>query len=508
MKIFPTSSIKRIDAYTIEHEPIPSLMLMERAAAELTKAIVASSHQGRFAVFAGPGNNGGDALAVARMLAVAGYIVDVWLVAPGGRVSPDCEANLRSLQAMEGGGFALSLSIVEKEFLPPLLAPGAVVIDGLFGNGLSRPVDGLFAEVIHCINACGNTVYAIDIPSGLMGEDNSGNIDANIVRATKTFTLQFPKLSMLFAENEKFVGEFKVLDIKLSREMMEREQTPYFLTERCDVVPLVKTRGKHVHKGDFGRALLVAGSEGMAGASVLAARAALRSGTGLLTLCVPRCNNEILQRAVPEAMTLPDQCSTHISTAPSFEKYTAVAVGPGLGQHSDTESALLALIDACRVPIVVDADALNILSRHKEYFARLPQGSVITPHIGEFHRIVGICANSYERLQRARELAQSNNICVVLKGAYTAVVTPEGDCFFNTTGNPGMATGGSGDTLTGVLLALLAQGVTAVDAARIGVYVHGFAGDLARDKVGETALIASDIVDALPECWKELEVKN
>lgn len=504
MKIFPTASIKRIDAYTIEHEPIPSLLLMERAAAALTRAIAEDAPQGSFAVFAGPGNNGGDALAVARMLAVAGRTVDVWLVAPDGRLSPDCAANLQSLKAMQSGNFALALHIVDSGFNAPQVAEGTTVIDGLFGSGLTRPVTGVFADVIHYINGCNGRVFAIDIPSGLMGEDNGNNVSDNIVRATKSFTLQFPKLSMLFAENSCFVGSFEVLDISLSREAMEKEPTPYFLTRKCDIAHLLPVREKHSHKGDFGRLLLVAGSEGMAGASVLAARAALRSGAGLLTVRPPRCNNDILQRTVPEAMTLPDACETHISSVPPCDKYTAVAVGPGLGQHPDTEKALLALIKGCTVPMVVDADALNILSRHKEYLSRLPQGSIITPHIGEFTRLAGPCRNSYERLQQAMAMARENNLCVVLKGAYTAVITPQGCCHFNTSGNPGMATGGSGDVLTGVLAALLARGLPAVDAARLGVYIHGAAGDLACAGVGEMALIASDIVDALPECWKNL----
>lgn len=505
MKFFPTASIKRIDEYTIKNEPIPSLLLMERAAAALTKAIVEDSPCGSFAVFAGPGNNGGDALAVARMLAVAGRTVNVWIVAPGERLSPDCAANHQSLSAMQEGNFPLTLHIVTDKFEPPLIAADAVIVDGLFGSGLSRPVEGLFATVIRFINSCTNRVLAIDIPSGLMGEDNSNNIEENIVRATRTFTLQFPKLSMLFAENERFVGPFDILDISLSREAVEAEPSLYFLTGRCDILPLSPAREKHSHKGNFGRALLVAGSEGMAGASVLAARAALRSGAGLLTLYIPRGNNEILQRTVPEAMTILDACVTHISSPPSCEKYTAVAVGPGLGQCAETEKALLALIDNCRVPMVVDADALNILSRNRNYLSRLPQGSIITPHIGEFTRLAGVCGNSYERLRRVVELAREHNLCIVLKGAYTAVVTPQGCCHFNTSGNPGMATGGSGDTLTGVLLALLAQGLSAVDAARLGVYVHGAAGDVAAGKMGETALIASDIAEALPAVWRELE---
>lgn len=502
MKIFPTAAIKQIDAHTIENEPIPSIMLMERAAATLTRAILARYPGKHFLIFAGQGNNGGDALAVARMLAVAGCGADVWLVSPTNRLSPDCAANLQSLQSMVAGGlFPLSLHTVTDNFTPPLLPADAVVIDGLFGSGLARPVEGLFASAINFINSLPNEVVAIDIPSGLMGEDNAATNYANVVRATVTYTLQFPKLSMLFAENAPYVGTFETLDISLSKEAIDSEPTPYFMITHADVAPLLPQRGKHAHKGCFGRALLVAGSEGMAGASVLAARAALRSGVGLLTLVVPRCNNDILQRTVPEAMTLPSFGEQYISSVPSPDKYTAVAVGPGLGQAPATEQAFLALVDACKVPMVIDADALNILSRNKEYLSRLPQGSIITPHIGEFTRLAGECRNSYERLQRAIGLACENNICVVLKGAYTAVVTPQGTVHFNTTGNAGMATGGSGDTLTGVLLALLAQGLAAADAARLGVFIHGLAGDIAAAKVGEISLVASDIVEALPAAW-------
>ncbi len=506
MKIFPTACIKRIDAYTIEHEPIPSLLLMERAASVLTKAIRRHFPQGSFAIFAGAGNNGGDALAVARMLAVAGRKVDVWLVAPGGRLSPDCEANRESLQAMALGGLMpVTLNIVEEGFAAPSLAPDVIVVEGLFGSGLNRPVTGLAAEVIRHINSLPNEVVAIDIPSGLMGEDNGCNIPENIIRASLTLTLQFPKLAMLFAENAPYVGRFEVLDIGLSREAVQLEPSPYSTTDTCDVASLVEKRPRHAHKGTFGRLLLVAGSEGMAGASVLAARAALRSGVGLLTIALPAGNNDILQRTVPEAMTLPDACTTHISHPVDTARYTAVAVGPGLAQHPDTEKALLQLIERCTVPMIVDADALNILSRNKEYLSRLPRGSVITPHIGELERLVGKCGNSFERLQRAVELARENNICVVLKGAYTAVVTPQGCSSFNCSGNAGMATGGSGDVLTGVVAALLARGFAVADAARLGVYVHGAAGDLAAEKMGETALIASDIVDALPRSWQNLE---
>ncbi len=504
MKIFPTAAIKRIDAYTIEHEPVSSLLLMERAAAALARAILGKYKNSRFAVFAGPGNNGGDALAVARMLAVAGCEAAVWLISPTDKLSPDCASNLQSLQAMAAGGlFPLALHRVTDSFTPPSLPADTVIIDGLFGSGLTRPVEGLYAAVIDFINGLPNEVVAIDIPSGLMGEDNSSNGTA-IVKATVTYTLQFPKLSMLFAENAPYVGDFQVLDISLSKEAMDNEPTPYGMIMPAAMSSLLSKRAKHAHKGNFGRALLIAGSEGMAGASLLAARGALRSGVGLLTVCVPRCNNEIVQRSVPEAMTIPCASETHISALPATDKYSAVAVGPGLGQAPATEQALLALIDTCTAPMVVDADALNILARHKEYLARLPQGSILTPHIGEFTRLAGSCDNSYTRLQRAMAMARENNICIVLKGAYSAVVTPQGDVSFNTTGNAGMATGGSGDTLTGILLALLAQGLPASSAARLGVYIHGYAGDIAAEKIGETALIASDIIDALPVAWNRV----
>lgn len=502
MKIFPTASIKRIDAYTIEHEPISSLMLMERAATVLTKAIL-KRYSSSFAIFAGPGNNGGDALAIARMLVAAGRRVRVWLFSSSsGRLSPDCDANLRSLQLVDSD--LLEINIVEDSFIVPTVLPEAVVIDGLFGSGLTRPLEGIYANVVHFINAIPNRVVSIDIPSGLMGEDNSCNVYENIVKADITYTLQFPKLAMFFAENAPFVGEFEVLDICLSHEAMDREKPLCSMITKDSFSMLATKRNRHAHKGMFGRALLVAGSKGMAGASILSARATLRSGVGLLTLYIPNCNNRILQCAVPEAMTICDCCENNISASPSVEKYNAIAVGPGLGQHPDSERALLSLIGNCHVPMVVDADALNILARNKEYLSRLPAGSIITPHIGEFTRLAGECASSYERLQRALDMAADNNIYIVLKGAYTAVVTPDRHYFLNTSGNAGMATGGSGDVLTGILLALLARGFSSEEAARLGVFIHGTAGDIAASRLGETSLIAGDIVDALPQAWESL----
>ena len=502
MRLFRTAVIKAIDAYTIEHEPIASIDLMERAARALAGAIL-QRYAGRgFAVFAGPGNNGGDGLAVARILHAAGCQVSVWLINPKGKLSADCAVNLERLK-----GCGIAVAEVVNDFEMPRLARDIVVVDALFGSGLNTPViSGVFADVIRGIDSLDNCVVAIDMPSGLMGENNDP-FSQLIVFASLTLTLQFPKLSLLFAENAPFVGDIQVLDIGLSKEAMAVAPSKYHFTEACDIKPLLRPRTKHAHKTLFGRALLVAGSQGMAGASLLAARAALRSGVGLLTVHTPACNNVIVQSAVPEVMTSIDSHDTCFGDFVDTTKYSAVAVGPGLGQSKESEDALLQLIENCKAPMVLDADALNILARHPKYLQSLPPGSVITPHLGEFSRLFGETSSSFVRLQAAKAFSGTFGVTVVLKGAYTAVISPDGNICFNSTGNPGMATGGSGDVLTGVILALLARGYNAPDASRLGVYVHGLAGDIAARKVGETALIAGDIIDSLPVAWQELETK-
>ncbi len=502
MKIFPTTSIKQLDAYTIENEPIASIDLMERAAEALAKAISERwSADTPFTVFAGPGNNGGDALAVSRLLAQKGYKPEVYLFNTKGSLSPDCEANKEKLNGVSGVVF----HEITSQFVPPTLTADHVVIDGLFGSGLNKPLTGGFAAVVKYINASSATVVAIDIPSGLMGEDNTYNVQSGIIRADLTLSLQLPKLAFLFAENEPFVGEWQLLDIGLSEDAIEEMETDYYLLENEDMPYLLKTRGRFAHKGNFGRALLIAGSQGMAGASVLAARACLRSGVGLLTVHVPFCNNFIVQTAVPEAMTELDVSDTCFASSSDADDYQAVGVGPGLGQAEETEVALFEQIDACSVPMVLDADALNLLGEKRSYLGRLPKGSILTPHPKELERLVGKCQNSYERLTKARELAKTAEVHIILKGAYSAVITPSGKCYFNITGNPGMATGGSGDVLTGILLALLAQGYEPEAAACLGAYVHGLAGDIACKKHGTIGMTAGDIVTCLPLAWRMLE---
>ncbi len=504
IKIFPTIQLKELDAYTIENEPVSSIDLMERASRALARAMSERwSAETPFTVFAGPGNNGGDALAVSRLLAERGCRVEVYLFNTKGTLSPDCETNKERLAGVAG----IDFHEITTQFVPPVLTAEHVVVDGLFGSGLNKPLSGGFAAVVKYINTSPATVVAIDVPSGLMGEDNTYNIQANIIRADLTLSLQLPKLAFLFAENAPFVGEWQLLDIGLSEEAIEEKETDFALTEHEDVASMLKPRGKFAHKGNFGRALLIAGSQGMAGASVLAARACLRSGVGLLTVHIPFCNNFIVQTSVPEAMTEIDINDVRFSCATDTDDYQAVGIGPGLGKAGDTEAALLEQIESCQTPMVVDADALNLLGEHRSYIGRLPKGSILTPHPKELERLVGKCQNSYERLTKARELARSAGVHILLKGAHSVVIAPSGKCWFNPTGNPGMATGGSGDVLTGVVLALLAQGYDAETAARMAAYVHGLAGDIACKKHGVMGMTAGDIVTCLPPAWRMLEEK-
>lgn len=498
MKIFPSAQIKELDAYTIENEPIASIDLMERAAKALTQAITTQwNHTTPVTLFAGPGNNGGDALAVARLLSEKGYQVEAFLFNTKGELSPECQANKELLEMTSG----VSFTEVSTQFTPPLLTAGHLVVDGLFGSGLNKPLAGGFAAVVRHINASPATVVAIDIPSGLMGEDNSSNNQNHIIRADYTFSLQLPKLSFLFAENAKYVGHWKLLDIGLSPEAIEETEADYFLTEEKEIRPLIKPRKEFGHKGDFGHAMLIAGAYGMAGASILAARACMRSGVGLLTVHAPAGNNDILQTAVPEVMVEADIHENCFAYPTDTTMYSAVGIGPGLGQSQETEAALIDQLQINQSPVVLDADALNLLAKNRHVLTTLPRNSILTPHPKELDRLTGKSQNSYERLAKACALSQLSNTYIVLKGHYSAIITPEGKCYFNPTGHVGMATAGSGDVLTGIILALLAQGYTGEDAAKIGVYIHGMAGDLARRKYGTIALNSSDIIEFLPAAW-------
>jgi len=502
MKIFTAAQIRELDKYTIEHEPIKSIDLMERAARALTSAITSRWNSNvPVVVFAGPGNNGGDALAVARMLTEKGYQVQTFLFNISGKLSADCAENKQRLMTKKGRPL---LTEVTQEFDPPQLEKGMLVVDGLFGSGLNKPLAGGFASLVKYINAAPAQVVSIDVPSGLMTEDNSYNVRANIIKADVTLTLQHTKLSFLFAEHQQYIGQVEVLDIQLSEEGVEKIDSQFTLLEKAEVLPLLKPRDAFAHKGTMGHALLVAGSYGMAGAAILAARACMRSGAGKITVHTPRRNVPILQTAVPEAVLHTDHEETIFSEAVSTEGFQAVAVGPGIGTVEATAVAMIAQLRRAQCPAVADADALNILAARHAWLQQLPKGIILTPHPKELERLEGQCTDSYERLTKARQLAERLQGYVILKGHRTAICMPDGHVAFNTTGNAGMATAGSGDVLTGILLGLLARGYRQREACLLGVYLHGLAGDLAAEELGEESLMASDIINYLPQAFRAL----
>ncbi len=503
MKIFTSTQIHELDKYTIEHEPIPSLDLMERAAKAMTQAITNMyPTSAPFVVFAGPGNNGGDALAVARLLAEKNYQVSVYLFNINGKLSPDCSANkdrLKDIKRIQN-----FIEVVE-EFDPPRLEQNMVVVDGLFGSGLNKPLAGGFASLVKYINASPAQVVSIDVPSGLMNEDNTYNVLANVIRANVTLTLQLPKLVFLFPEYQQFIGQLRILDIRLSQEGINNIESPYSIVEEEQIRKLLLSRSPFAHKGQMGHALLIAGSYCMAGAAILAARACMRAGVGKVTVNTPRRNIAILQTAVPEAVLQTGNEETIFSEAVDTDDFDALGIGPGLGQSEQTAIALISQLRRTQCPIVVDADALNILANHRAWMQQLPQGIIMTPHPKELDRLEGHSADSYERLNKARNLAQRIKGYIVLKGRYTAICLPNGHILFNPTGNAGMATAGSGDVLTGIITGLLARGYKQQEACMVGVYLHGLAGDLAAAELGEESVVASDLISYMGRAFKRLK---
>lgn len=503
MKIFTSAQIHELDKYTIQHEPIKSIDLMERAAKAITETVMRRwSNQTPVVVFAGPGNNGGDALAVSRMLATQGYDVKVYLFNISGRLSDDCAANRQ--RVIDCKRIKAFMEVTTK-FDPPTLQAGDLVIDGLFGSGINKPLAGGFAALVRYINQCPARVVSIDMPSGLMTEDNSFNVRSNIIRADLTLTLHGKKLSMFLADCQEFLGEIQVLDIRLSDEYVKKTDAPYTLLEESDIRSRILHRDDFAHKGSMGNALLVAGSYGMSGAAVLATKACLRAGAGRVTVHTPRKNYGIMQVSVPEAVLQMDHEETYFSEAVDSDNFDALGIGPGLGQLENTAIAFIAQLKRTQCPIVADADALNILANHRAWIPQLPKGIILTPHPKEFDRLSSVASNgSYERLQRVKDMAQNLHAYIILKGHYSALCLPDGHVVLNPTGNSGMATAGSGDVLTGIITGLLARGYQRRDACEVGMYLHGLAGDLAAKDIGKESLVASDIIKYLPKAFVAL----
>ncbi|MDD3320997.1 MAG: NAD(P)H-hydrate dehydratase [Paludibacter sp.] len=500
MKFFATSQIRLLDKFTIENEPIASIDLMERAADALFYAFVSNFPFVKpVCILAGPGNNGGDALALARKLLKSGYKVSISLL-HSGKTSTDCEINRLQLISE----FPTALIEWNDKFVSPNISKDTIILDGLFGSGLSRPIEGIYAEAIKWINQIDNQVVSIDIPSGLQGEINQFTENSIVVKANVTLSLQFPKLAYLFVENEKYVGQWEILDIGILSEAIEVTHSNLYFLEKEDISKLLKVRSKFSHKGTFGHALIFSGCKGMAGASVLSSSAGLKAGAGLVTIHGPECNRLIVQTANPEIIFQSDKIIDFITSVENLDKYNAIAIGPGIGMHEETATLQRNLLKEINKPCVIDADALNIIAQKKSLLDLIPENSILTPHPKEFERIFGKSNSSYERMIKAQEAAQKYKVIIVLKGAFTLIAMPDAILYFNSTGNSGMATAGSGDVLTGILVGLLAQGYLPVDAAKIGVYLHGLAGDLALKKESPESLIAGDIIKNIGKAFKSL----
>jgi len=499
MKILNATQIKELDHYTIAHEPISSLDLMERASLAFVNWFVQQfpDQDTPIYIFCGPGNNGGDGLAVARLLQQRFYNVAVYACQIGSDASPDFQANWERLPRHSEMKI---FSIWQDDYLEDL-PEGAIVIDAIFGSGLNRPIEGYWAQLVEHLNAQPVTRVAIDVPSGLYADRHTEDV---CIEAHQTFTFEMPKLAFLFPENYRKVGDWHFANIGLHPDFMAKADTLYQYLDEATVRPLLYRRQKYDHKGTFGHALLVVGSYGKIGAAILAARACLRSGVGLLTVHAPKCAYPILQMSVPEAMVSVDRHEFYFSESPKLEKYQTIGVGCGLDTRKTSAEALEETLEESKVPMVIDADGLNLIAKNKNLLGKIPKNSILTPHPKEFSRLFGEASDDFARNKLQRLMAQELGVYIVLKGAHSCIATPEGVCYFNSTGNPGMATGGTGDVLTGILTGLLAQGYASLDAAMLGVYLHGLAGDLAAQEVGQEALVAGDLIAYLGKAFREI----
>ena len=482
-KILSAQQIKYVDAYTIEHDPVTPVELMERASRICSEAFIPYLDLSRtIHAFCGSGNNGGDGLAIARILRKAGYDVKIYFV-PFGKLTPECSFNKERVPQASEIRSAKEL---------PVIKPSDIIIDALLGAGTSREPEGILRSLITHINKSGATVLSVDLPSGLPADSIPSY--TTIINASVTAIFQQPKLVCFLEETYAYLGKWQVIDIGLQ----EIDDLPvrYFHIDEAGVRKLVRPRKRFSHKGTYGHGLLIAGSKGKMGAAVLSSRSALRSGAGLLTVHIPEIGLNVLQTAVPEAMCETDSSPDHLSEISDLSPYSAVGIGPGIGSHNDSLEVLKQVL-ASGKPLVIDADALNLLAANQELLKDLPEDSVLTPHPKEFERLAGESTSSIDRLERLIHFAQTWKCTVILKDAITAIATKNGAVYFNTTGNPGMATGGSGDVLTGIVLGLLAQHYDPETAAQIAVYFHGKAGDDAAKEKGQSALIAGDLVNYL-----------
>jgi NAD(P)H-hydrate epimerase len=494
MKIFSAAQMREWDLFTLANEPITSIDLMERAAQKCVDWIVEKQHhQLPIIIFCAKGNNGGDGLAIARLLAEKGILPQVYVLEFGALGTPDFQTNLHRLH-----DYTKEIHFIQDEtFFPSLDAP-CIIIDALYGSGLNRPLDGLSKALADYITANSNRVISIDLPSGMYVDKSS--LNCPVIKANYTLTFQSLKLCFLLPENEESLGEVNVLDIGLHSNFESTVNSTYELIDHSLIRFIYKPRKNFSHKGTYGHSLIIAGSKGKMGAAILCAKACLRSGAGLVTAILPETGLQVMQTALPEAMAI----TTHEVESLNLDNYAAIGIGPGLGNTPESTDLLFRILNNYNKPMVIDADALNIISLQKQALSFLPPGSILTPHPKEYERIFAKSKNDFERLKTASKIAKKLHCFIILKGHYTFIACPTGKGYFNSTGNAGMATAGSGDVLTGIITGLLSQGYSSLQASLLGVYIHGLAGDIAADENSKEALIAGDIIENLGQTFKTL----
>ena len=499
MKIFSSPQIRDWDTYTIREQNISSDMLMERAAESCFHWMINNGFAKQPVVlFCGKGNNGGDGLVLARMLAINNIPVNVHILELGKPGTDDFQLNLHRLHQVTG-----NINFIQSEHYFPVIEKDQLVVDALFGTGLNKPLDGIALQLVEHMNNSKAPVISIDIPSGLFCDKSTKGYA--VVHATHTLSFQSVKLAFLMPENDLAAGEFHILDIGLSS-IYENEETSIHEITGIDIIrSIIKQRSKFSHKGNFGHAAIIAGSYGMMGAAVLAARGCMHAGSGKLTCNIPSCGYDIMQSSVPEVMCRVSG-EKSISSIKDISGYNAIGIGPGIGVQDESAVLLKDIFIAGNIPMVIDADALNTISSNKNLLENIPAGSVITPHPKEFERMFGVAANDFDRLQLAVSNAARLNIYIVLKGHYTAIITPRGKVYFNNTGNAGMAKAGMGDVLTGMITGLLAQQYFLPEAAILAVYIHGLAGDIAATKFSQESMQASDLINCIADAWRSFSV--
>ncbi|MBK8947661.1 MAG: NAD(P)H-hydrate dehydratase [Flavobacteriales bacterium] len=497
LPVLTAEQVRRVDALTTEREPIRSTDLMERAALAFTKAFleVLGSAPRPVLVICGPGNNGGDGLAIARHLAARKWPVRAFCPYDPVGSSLDNVINRKRLKEVQVDVLSGSDRAL------PAFRSGELVIDALFGTGLTRPLTGHYLHLVRELNARKGAVVAVDLPSGAFVDGGPEDRSA-IVHARWTCTFQVPKPFMLLPGSMGHCGEWRVVDIGLDRDAVASCGSLHFLLEATDIDAILPERPRAAHKGRFGHAMLMAGGTGHLGAAIMATAAAARSGAGLVTVTVPRQMGMALHSAVPEAMVLELGDGDHLGGTPPSGRWSAVGIGPGIGLHHETALLLKNVLRTTSWPLVLDADALNILAGSPDLLELLPPGSVLTPHPGEADRLFGPAMDTRDRIAKSSSFAQKRRGVVVLKGANTAICLADGRVLYNATGNVGMAKGGTGDVLTGLITGLLAQGLSPSDAAIVGVWIHGLAGDIAAEERGADGMTAMDVVGALPDAFR------